>query len=196
MARHFLGLYLLIVLTLAAVSWGQDKLLQIYSSQDAVEDRSLVIAIVAIALVMRIWIWPLSRDPRALEKAAAQFGNKNWRFDADIKSRSQIYPLAKTFRRMAGRIDGLITIAAGRRPRLRRVAGNGGRTAYIDLVGARTNIRVVQFLQSSVQVLCEESVHQESLGEIPGTNQVKRMFVVSILHHARIADHLPDPNSD
>jgi two-component system OmpR family sensor kinase len=62
----------------------------------------------AIALVMMIWIWPLSRDLRALEKAAAQFGNKNWRFDADIKARSQIYPLAKTFRRMAARIDGLI----------------------------------------------------------------------------------------
>jgi two-component system OmpR family sensor kinase len=205
MARHFLGLYLLIVLTLAAVSWGQDKLLQMYSSQDAAEDRSLAIAIVALqnqlrglpadewqhviaatadksgaqmelfstedivgretldklrggsvafmqatagqswalkqlddghvlaiktadvetqrgllewgltllfyaamALVIMIWIWPLTRDLRALEKAAAQFGNRNWRFDADIKPRSQIYALAETFRRMAARIDGLI----------------------------------------------------------------------------------------
>jgi two-component system OmpR family sensor kinase len=204
-ARHFLGLYLLIVLTLAAVSWGQDKLLQMYSSQDAAEDRTLGIALAALqnqlrglpadewkrvieataaksgvqmelfatadivgretldklkgggvafmqaaagqswalqqldeghvlaikttetetqrgllewgltvlfyaamALVIMIWIWPLTRDLRALEKAAAQFGNKNWRFDADIKPRSQIYPLAKTFRRMAARIDGLI----------------------------------------------------------------------------------------
>jgi hypothetical protein len=65
-----------------------------------------------------------------------------------------------------------------------------------NLDGARTTICVVQFLQSSVQVLGEESVHQESLGEIPGTNKVKRMLVVSILHHARIADHLPDPNGD
>jgi two-component system OmpR family sensor kinase len=204
-ARHFLGLYALIVLTLAAVSWGQDKLLQIYSNQDAVEDRSLGIAIAAlqdrlsrlpaddwkhaiadtaagsgvdmelftaadivgretlgklkagkmaymqaaageswalkqlndgrvlaiktvepetrrgvlewtltllfyaaIALVIMIWIWPLTRDLRVLEKAAAQFGDRNWRFDADIKPRSQIYPLATTFRKMAARIDGLI----------------------------------------------------------------------------------------
>ena len=53
MARHFLGLYLLIVLTLAAVSWGQDKLLQTYSSQDAAEDRSLGIAIVALQNQLR-----------------------------------------------------------------------------------------------------------------------------------------------
>jgi two-component system OmpR family sensor kinase len=62
----------------------------------------------AIALVIMIWIWPLTRDLRALEKAAAHFGNKNWLFDADIKPRSQIYPLAETFRKMAARIDGLI----------------------------------------------------------------------------------------
>ena len=43
-----------------------------------------------------------------LEKAAAQYGNRNWRFAARIKPHSQIYPLAETFRRMAARIDGLI----------------------------------------------------------------------------------------
>ena len=39
MTRHFLGLYLLIVMTLAAVSWGQDELLQRYSTQEAPEER-------------------------------------------------------------------------------------------------------------------------------------------------------------
>jgi signal transduction histidine kinase len=61
-----------------------------------------------IALVLMTWIWPLTRDLRALEKAAARFGNRNWSFDAAIKPTSQIYPLAQTFRRMAARIDGLI----------------------------------------------------------------------------------------
>ena len=61
-----------------------------------------------IALVLMIWIWPLTRDLRALERAAAQFGNRNWSFNAAIKQHSQIYPLAQTFRRMAARIDGLI----------------------------------------------------------------------------------------
>jgi len=205
MARHFLGLYLLIVFTLAAVSWGQDKLLQAYGSRDISDDRPLAVALSAVeqqlqsapisewkhlvdgisaetggglelfattdiagretldqlkrgkiaymeaaagqpwalkqlnkdyvlafksqapepprtalewmitllfyaamALVIMIWIWPLTRDLRALEKAAAQFGNKNWVFDAHIKPRSQIYALAETFRKMAARIDGLI----------------------------------------------------------------------------------------
>jgi two-component system, OmpR family, sensor kinase len=205
MVRHFLGLYLLIVFTLAVVSWGQDRFLQAYSSADAADDRPVAIAMstladrlhgaptdkwrevltgvatrtgvdmelfatrdiagdetlaklahgeiaymeatggdswalrridtdyvlaiksavpttrrgvlewsltmlfyATIALVLMIWIWPLTRDLRALEKAASQFGNRNWTFDAPIKPHSQIYPLALTFRRMAARIDGLI----------------------------------------------------------------------------------------
>jgi two-component system, OmpR family, sensor kinase len=205
MTRHFLSLYLLIVLTLAAVSWGQDKLLQSSGGSAAADDKSLAVAMsvlqsqlrgvpqeewkhevadtaaktgvsmdlfattdiagretqqklkngeiaymqsasgaswalkqlsgayvlavessapetersmidwaftllfyAAIALVIMIWIWPLTRDLRALEKAASRFGNKNWVFAADIKPRSQIYGLAETFRKMATRIDGLI----------------------------------------------------------------------------------------
>jgi two-component system OmpR family sensor kinase len=205
MARHFLGLYLLIVFTLAIVSWGQDRLLQAYSSSYTIEDKAVAISMATladrlhdvppaqwhevvsgvarrtgsdmelfgtgdiaggdtveqlqrgqiaymeaadgaswalrrldddhvlaikspgpparrgwlewsvtmvfyaiIALVLMIWIWPLTRDLRALEKAAGQFGNRNWSFDAPIKPHSQIFPLAQTFRRMAARIDGLI----------------------------------------------------------------------------------------
>ena len=205
MARHFLGLYLLIVVTLAVVSWGQDRLLQAYSSPETAEDRSTAAAMAVladrlheappqtwktlvagiasrtgvdmelfsngeiagqstlerlsrgenaymrssagdswvlkrvdpdhvlalrsaelagkrgplewtltivfyalIALVLMFWVWPLTRDLRALERAAAQYGNRNWRFSADIKPHSQIYRLADTFRKMAARIDGLI----------------------------------------------------------------------------------------
>jgi two-component system OmpR family sensor kinase len=205
MARHFLGLYLLIAATLAVVSWGQDRLLQAYSSPDAAEEKSTatimavlvdrlrdapveswknqiagiasrtgldveifaadeiagrgtlerlgrgenaymrssagdswvlkridkdhvlalrspepagqrgplewgltIVFYAVIALVLMFWIWPLTRDLRVLEKAAGQYGNRNWRFAAGIKPHSQIYPLAETFRRMAARIDGLI----------------------------------------------------------------------------------------
>jgi len=205
MVRHFLGLFLLIILTLAIVSWGQDRLLQLYSNVDTGDDKSIATALAtladrlqgvapdgwrrliagiagrtgidmevfatrdivgsaaltklgrgqvtymqagdgtswalrrlnadyvlaikspapaaqrgllkwslalafyaAIALVLMIWIWPLTRDLRVLEKAAALFGNRNWSFNATIKPHSQIYPLAQTFRRMAARIDGLI----------------------------------------------------------------------------------------
>jgi two-component system OmpR family sensor kinase len=205
MSRHFLSLYLLIVLTLAVASWGQDRLLQAYGKPEATDDRALAVAAAAvvqhlqrvpredwgayvaelaasagvqvelyarrdfagdaildrldrgeqarlesgdgeawnlgridhdtvlairtggptgersriewlltflfytlIALVLMTWIWPLTRDLRSLERAAASYGDRNWRFEAAVGPRSQIYPLAKTFREMARRIDGLI----------------------------------------------------------------------------------------
>lgn len=204
MTRHFLGLYLLIVLAIAGVSWGQDRLWLAFSNQSATYDKSLATTLVfiehelqskpedqwgsyiasfanttldvdlldisdisgfetmskldrgeitfmqgahseswllkrlsnskvlalqqkdpaaqrgalewalallfyaVIALVLMIWLWPLTRDLRALEKATATFGDRNWLFQAAIKPRSQIYPLAQTFRKMAARIDGLI----------------------------------------------------------------------------------------
>ena len=216
MARHFLGLYLLIVLTLAAVSWSQDKLLQAYGMEDTGDERSQALTLysveselnrlpqdqwrhfllgmsaksggnielfassdiagretldklrrggiaymqaaageswalkqlddehvlalkavepetqrgllewtltllfyAAIALVLMIWIWPLTRDLRALEKAAARYGDKNWVFDADIKPRSQIHALAGTFRKMAARIDGEDGVVGGEHVRQR-----------------------------------------------------------------------------
>ncbi len=205
MTRQFLGLYLLIVLTLAVGSWGQDRLLQRYGPQDPLDERAQSVALAAIgaqlaglppaewksalakiavpsgvklelfapsdiagadtlaelsggriaylhrgngdswalrelpdgeilafespeteaqrgplewaltsffyaaiALVIMVWIWPLRRDLRALERAAASYGDKNWLFEADITRRSQIHPLADTFRKMADRIEGLI----------------------------------------------------------------------------------------
>jgi two-component system OmpR family sensor kinase len=210
MAYHFLRLYLLIVITLAAVSWGQERLLQEYGRQSSAQiveenpsqtalfsvveeqlrmlpreqrarfvhdlaakthidlelldshdiaggetlerlahgglelmseadgrtwmlkgliDDGRVLAFryavrdtqrsplewllailfyAAIALVLMSWLWPLRRDLRRLEKSTTNFGNRNWAFDADIKSSSQVYPLAQAFRRMAARIDSLI----------------------------------------------------------------------------------------
>jgi len=205
MTRHFLGLYVLIVVTLAVASWGQDRILASYGSAGAPADKSVRIAAAALAaqlhaaptaqwrsivsdlarqsgvdmelfttadiagpgtlrklahgdtvymqgskghvwslhrvdsanvlaiesaalatrrsaldwlltllfyaamaLVLMLWIWPLARDLRDLERAAARFGDRNWNFEARIKPHSQIYPLAQTFRRMAERIDRLI----------------------------------------------------------------------------------------
>lgn len=205
MTRHFLGLYVLILVTLAVVSWGQDRILDFYGSPGAPADKSVglaaaalaarlhavpptqwrstvsdlarqsgvdvelfttadiagpgtlrklargdtvymqgskgrfwslrrlddenIVAIesavlsthrsalnwlltllfyAAIALVLMLWIWPLARDLRDLERAAARFGDRNWSFEARIKPHSQIYPLAQTFHRMAERIDRLI----------------------------------------------------------------------------------------
>jgi two-component system OmpR family sensor kinase len=62
----------------------------------------------AIALVIMLWLWPLSRDLRALERSTLRFGDRNWSFDAKIPPRSPVASLADAFRRMARRIDGLI----------------------------------------------------------------------------------------
>lgn len=48
MVRHFLGLYLLVVLTLAVTSWGQDAILRRYGTQDAGEDRAATLALAAL----------------------------------------------------------------------------------------------------------------------------------------------------
>jgi two-component system, OmpR family, sensor kinase len=205
MTRHFLGLYVLIVVTLAVVSWGQDRILASYGSSAAPQDKSVRVAAAALAsrlhaapparwssivadlssqsgvdvelfrtadiagpdtlrklargdtvymqgtkgrvwslrrvddanvvaiesavfsthrsaldwlltflfyaamaLVLMLWVWPLARDLRDLERAAARFGDRNWSFESRVKPHSQIYPLARTFRRMAQRIDRLI----------------------------------------------------------------------------------------
>ena len=62
----------------------------------------------AIALVIMLWLWPLTRDLRALERSTLRFGDRNWSFDAKIPPRSPVASLAEAFRRMARRIDGLI----------------------------------------------------------------------------------------
>jgi two-component system, OmpR family, sensor kinase len=205
MARHFLGLYLLIAGTLAAVSWAQDALLQLYSRPNSIDDApaSLAFSILkgrlselpeqqwksevaalavssgidmelfsvadiagrqtldklargeithmqgaaqqswtlkqldaghvlalefaesdarrgavdwlltigfyaAIAFVIMIWLWPLTRDLRSLEASARRFGDRNWHFDVTVNPRSPVHSLAATFRKMAARIDRLI----------------------------------------------------------------------------------------
>ena len=55
-----------------------------------------------------VWLWPMTRDLRTLERSTVRFGDRNWSFDASIAKRSPVYPLAAAFRRMAARIDGLI----------------------------------------------------------------------------------------
>ncbi|GFE80292.1 two-component sensor histidine kinase [Steroidobacter agaridevorans] len=62
----------------------------------------------AIALIVMLWLWPLRRDLRALERSTLRFGNRNWSFDADISPRSPVASLADAFGRMARRIDALI----------------------------------------------------------------------------------------
>ena len=72
MARHFLGLYLLIVLTLAAVSWGQDKLLQAYGARDVSDERMLAGALSAVE--SRLQSAPASEWKHLVDGISAEAG--------------------------------------------------------------------------------------------------------------------------
>jgi two-component system OmpR family sensor kinase len=93
--------------------WDEQHVLTLrYPAQhigrDGLEWALALLFYAAIALVVMAWLWPLTRDLRALEQTTSTFGNRNWLFRADIPPRSQIFPLAETFRKMAARIDDLI----------------------------------------------------------------------------------------
>jgi len=78
------------------------------SQRTALEWMLVIVFYAAIALAIMLWLWPLRRDLRALERSTLRFGNRNWSFDAEISPRSPVAPLADAFGRMARRIDGLI----------------------------------------------------------------------------------------
>ena len=75
MVRHFLGLYVLIVLTLAAVSWGQDRLLQAYGNHDASDDRSVAVA--AFSLQNQLRQVPVDQWKRVIADTAAEVGRRH-----------------------------------------------------------------------------------------------------------------------
>ena len=93
---------------------NSDRMLAFRFVQEPARRKPLewVLAIVfyaTIALAIMLWLWPLSRDLRALERWTLRFGDRNWSFGAKIPPRSPVASLADAFRRMARRIDGLIS---------------------------------------------------------------------------------------
>jgi len=92
---------------------GSDRLLAFRfmdetSQRTALEWILVIFFYAAIALAIMLWLWPLRRDLRALERSTLRFGDRNWSFDPGISPRSPVAPLADAFGRMARRIDGLI----------------------------------------------------------------------------------------
>src|ERR1700722_7391955 len=94
MARHFLGLYLLIVLTLAAVSWGQDRLLQIYGTQGAAEDKSLALAMTILENQLR-GVPPENWKPVVAAAAAKAGVDMELLGTADISGRKTLDKLGR-----------------------------------------------------------------------------------------------------
>ncbi len=73
-------------------------------------DRLLIwVYYLLVAIVLYIWLWPLSRDLRELRKTAIDFGAENFAARVKINKSSSITPVATAFNSMAQRIQDLIT---------------------------------------------------------------------------------------
>lgn len=68
----------------------------------------LIIFYLSIALVVFLWLWPLTRDLAKLESQTRQIGGEGKEQALGISARSTIYPLANAFNKMSGRIRELI----------------------------------------------------------------------------------------
>lgn len=61
-----------------------------------------------LALIVFIWVWPISNGLMLLSKSATAFGKGDWSARADIQISSPLTPLAERFNAMAARIQRLI----------------------------------------------------------------------------------------
>ncbi|HTF96903.1 MAG TPA: ATP-binding protein [Cellvibrio sp.] len=68
----------------------------------------LVIFYLAIALVIFLWVWPLSRDSKKLELQTRNLGKDGVPQTLNISATSTLYPLALAFNHMAQRLRELI----------------------------------------------------------------------------------------
>ncbi len=67
-----------------------------------------ILFFIALAVVIFVWVWPLSRDLRKLEKHTQQLGKDNLEVKIEVPPSSAIYQLAQAYNRMADRINQLI----------------------------------------------------------------------------------------
>ena len=68
----------------------------------------LILFYLAIALVIYLWVWPLSRDSKKLEQQTHNLGKDGVPETLKISPASTLYPLAQAFNHMAQRLRELI----------------------------------------------------------------------------------------
>lgn len=71
-------------------------------------DVLLIVFYLGIALVIYLWVWPLSRDSKKLEVQTRNLGKDGVPQTLDISPTSTLYPLARAFNHMAQRLRELI----------------------------------------------------------------------------------------
>lgn len=78
------------------------------ASESPLYNLLLVVFYCGIALVIYLWVWPLSRDSKKLELQTRSFGKDGVPQVLDISPTSTLYPLALAFNHMAQRLRELI----------------------------------------------------------------------------------------
>src|SRR5690606_19313454 len=79
------------------------------SSYSAIYSGLLVVFYLGIAVVIFLWVWPLSRDLSKLEKQTRHIGKDGVTQSLAIPPTSTVYPLANAFNKMAQRIRELLS---------------------------------------------------------------------------------------
>lgn len=90
----------------SVISWRQPQPAQ---RPNLLYETLLVVFYLLIALVIFIWIWPLSRDLAKLEKQTKVLGYHSAPENLHIGQTSAVHDLASAFNRMAQRIRDLLT---------------------------------------------------------------------------------------
>jgi two-component system, OmpR family, sensor kinase len=68
----------------------------------------LIVFYLGLALVIYIWVWPLSRDAKKLEQQTQSLGQHQLPDVLSLSTRSTLYPLARAFNNMVYRLRDLI----------------------------------------------------------------------------------------
>jgi signal transduction histidine kinase len=69
----------------------------------------LILFYLALALVIYLWVWPLSRDAKKLEQQTQSLGKHQLPQALALSSRSTLYPLARAFNHMLRRLQNLLS---------------------------------------------------------------------------------------
>ena len=72
------------------------------------ETTFTIVYYLLLAFIILLWVRPLSRDIKSLEKAARSFGEAKWDTRIRLPKSSQVMSLGKTFNQMAKQINVLI----------------------------------------------------------------------------------------
>ncbi|WDE09754.1 ATP-binding protein [Thalassomonas haliotis] len=126
------------------------------------------------ALVILLWLWPLSRDLDALQKSTRLFGQGNLDIKAPTAFTPTIAPVVKTFNMMAGRIKALIA----EQKELTNAVSHELRTPL-----ARTKFALQMLEKSEDKEKCRQYIRQISSDVTELDELINEMLVYAAFEH-------------